>query len=393
MQELAGRILRRVGGSSAVRAALGRRTVDREDLGRATADGAADADWTMRWTGDPQTLTYSEPATPAPYPEKIDRRTSESFRLPAPFLAEFTDAHLVGRRGLTMAADGRYVTEASALGNTELLVQNLAVTVADGHAPVRRTPRRRLDCAVSLAGSWNFGYFHWTTDWLARLDAVRRYEADSGAEPSVLLPPDVTPWMLQSLDAAGVPEERRVHWSGERIGVDRLLVPSVRRVVHDDEPRDVDVLDPDALDWLRATMRANTADVDPPDDVTSRIYVSRADADARRVRNESALMDALSKYGFTRVVPSRLTVPEQVATFRDADVVVGPHGAGLTNALYADDATLLEFFGDRVATCYLTLTENLPVTYGLLEADPRGTDMVVSPTAVVDALASMGVDP
>ena len=55
--------------------------------------------------------------------------------------------------------------------------------------------------------------------------------------------------------------------------------------------------------------------------------------------NEAALCEALHARGFEIVVASRLSYAEQVRAFASANLLVSPHGAGLTNLLYTPLAT------------------------------------------------------
>ena len=77
-----------------------------------------------------------------------------------------------------------------------------------------------------------------------------------------------------------------------------------------------------------------------------RVYVSRRRAGTRRLQNEHALAGALADtLGFEVVENEDLTLREQVRRFRDVTVVVGPHGAGLANLLFArKPRALIEFF-------------------------------------------------
>jgi capsular polysaccharide biosynthesis protein len=70
-----------------------------------------------------------------------------------------------------------------------------------------------------------------------------------------------------------------------------------------------------------------------PQAKTERLYITRRDSRRRRVLNEEALMDLLSHYGFKLVELGRLPFREQVELFHRAEIVVGPHGAGL-NVLF-----------------------------------------------------------
>lgn len=70
-----------------------------------------------------------------------------------------------------------------------------------------------------------------------------------------------------------------------------------------------------------------------------RIYVSRAKVARRRVTNEGELTAALADAGFATVCLEELTWADQIAAFRAARVVVGPHGAGLANLVFCAPET------------------------------------------------------
>jgi capsular polysaccharide biosynthesis protein len=74
-----------------------------------------------------------------------------------------------------------------------------------------------------------------------------------------------------------------------------------------------------------------------------RVYLSRKDAMMRRVLNEPAVEALLQAHGFETVQTERLSVFEQVALFSNAEIIAGPHGAGLTNAVFADAPHIIEF--------------------------------------------------
>jgi len=66
-----------------------------------------------------------------------------------------------------------------------------------------------------------------------------------------------------------------------------------------------------------------------------RLYVSRRGLAMRVMVNEVALEAALIRRGFQIVRPERMSVADQINLFGQAEVIVGPTGAGLTNALFA----------------------------------------------------------
>jgi hypothetical protein len=66
-----------------------------------------------------------------------------------------------------------------------------------------------------------------------------------------------------------------------------------------------------------------------------------------------------------------------VRLFRQADAVVAPHGAGLINAIYGTDLSILELFGNYINGCYYTMAESLGFNYGCLTCESIGSSMRV----------------
>lgn len=88
-----------------------------------------------------------------------------------------------------------------------------------------------------------------------------------------------------------------------------------------------------------------------------RLYVSRADVPARQVVNEREVLAVLEPHGFERIVPGEMPYEEQLAAFRQASHVIGPHGAALTHLLLCPpDAQVLEMFHPLYGTFAFALT-------------------------------------
>jgi hypothetical protein len=78
-------------------------------------------------------------------------------------------------------------------------------------------------------------------------------------------------------------------------------------------------------------LGALSAAIPVPPGEARRLYISRGDATRRRVLNEPELIEALEKRGFVAVQLSKLPVAEQIGLFRGAEILVGPHGMGMTH--------------------------------------------------------------
>ena len=96
-----------------------------------------------------------------------------------------------------------------------------------------------------------------------------------------------------------------------------------------------------------------------------RIYISRGDVKKRRVGNELEIVEFLSKKGFNKVVLDGLSIEKQAKIFNSAKVIVAPHGAALSNLVFAKKNTkIIEIFHpDYVNVCFWALSNCVDLDY------------------------------
>jgi capsular polysaccharide biosynthesis protein len=95
------------------------------------------------------------------------------------------------------------------------------------------------------------------------------------------------------------------------------------------------------------------------------IYLSRgASANNRMVENEQQILDeVLLPRGFRILNPAGLTVADQIAQFGAATAIVTPHGAGMTNVLFASPGCrVVEMFpsSEVLQPCYWRMAHAAP---------------------------------
>ena len=120
-----------------------------------------------------------------------------------------------------------------------------------------------------------------------------------------------------------------------------------------------------------------------------RVYVARNDAKIRRILNEDELVAPLRAAGFEVVCPGKLSHREQVRLFYEAAVVVGAHGAGLTNLLFMQPGgQVLELFpDDYVQSAYLWISKMRGLAYQPFVCEiSRGHQNFRVPGAQIDAV-------
>ncbi|HWE72365.1 MAG TPA: glycosyltransferase 61 family protein [Stellaceae bacterium] len=195
-----------------------------------------------------------------------------------------------------------YVRVSAANGGTILQLDAPRIEVSQG--------------AFLLGGSRN--YYHWMVDYFPRL---RMPEATQPLP--LLINDDLAPFQKDCFAQLRIPDERML----------RVPMPSIIQTTELVAPPiacSEQKLHPSAANWLRDIFSATGSAR-----ARSRIYVSRRDSVSRRVVNEDEIVAALGKLDFEVVVPGELSVPEQARRFAEAAVIVGPHGSGLTNIIFA----------------------------------------------------------
>ena len=176
----------------------------------------------------------------------------------------------------------------------------------------------RLEAAALWRG-WggSFNYGHYLLDALPALLALEEAGLLSGAPP---VSGPLQPWArdLLALAFPGLqPVESRAPW----IRVEKAVWSTAM---------DHNLHRPGPL-MLRLRERL----LGPPDGPPLRLYFSRRGLSGRILVNEAALEAALRSRGYRVVHPERLSIAEQVALARRAEVVVGASGAAMANALFA----------------------------------------------------------
>jgi capsular polysaccharide biosynthesis protein len=305
------------------------------------------------------------PLTPA---ETVPARTLQAERAPildgafaldpvaiAPRAVRLAGARLVTGDGVVVSPDGRLVLES---------------LLDDEHWRRRFNRPRRVRRARRVAGEhcslislWSENYFHWMIDCLPRFAVLESVGLD---HLPVIVPARPTAFHLASLRAVGVNPERTTPFLGEH---DHLLP---ERLIWASPPAPVNFPSPFVVDWLRRQFRSAAGIASPPPGASRRLLVSRGGV--RRLANEEELLRALEPLGFELVQPEQLTLPEQVRVFAEAQMIVGAHGAGLTNMVFSEPLPVLELFPpEHIAWHYYTLARAAGHDYWYAVGSDRGS--------------------
>lgn len=300
-------------------------------------------------------------------------RDGASFATSETFVTVVPNGRVLGHVGAVVTADNRLVSDVS-----------IAIALPDWRHPALMRARlpapRRIEGSAAVISSvlpWN--YWHWMIDVLPRIGLLER--AGFGGE-RLVVNADL-PFQKQTLAALGIGEERLIRVAHDaQIEVERLILPSL--------PEPFCTITPETIAFLRAHFLPAGEQPAP----NRLVYISRKDAARRRVLNEDELMRRLAPYGFEAVSLGDLSVIEQARLFASARLVVGPHGAGFTNMVFArSGAALLEIMPDYGHhPSFEMVTSLLGCGYGKIDyAGPRvpPDDQTVDIDAILRAVDTM----
>ena len=239
------------------------------------------------------------------------------YQFPDMHLVHVPDASIVGPHLFLLDAEGR-VVEGSLRGRKSLdrapfvRVENFLATIDDA-----ATRREITEEVTVVGGKASDAFFHWMVEIVPRL--VGLYLSEEATTRPIVMRPVRYRYQRETLDLLNL--------SPSFVREDIIKVSGAWFPSHTITAKGNGQISPDAVACLNAFADMFKL---PKPAKKRRLYISRSDAKKRKVRNESELIAALTADGFEVCRLASMSLKDQIAAFRSAEVVVGQHGAGLT---------------------------------------------------------------
>lgn len=285
-------------------------------------------------------------------------REEENHDSPDIFIAQLKNARVWGRNGAVITNDNCLLSDVS---------REFGGKSARDHSIFERlqlsVPYDLDGTAVVLSAAGGDGYFHWMLEVLPRLHLLSLAGISFDSIDSFIVNSYETSYQKETLALLGVPAEKII--TSDRfphIRAERLLVPSLPGITGNPPL------------WVCEFLRNQFLPAEKPAP-TKRIYIQRPqEIQRRRVVNEAQTLELLSQFGFEPVKFEVLSVSEQASIVASAEAIIGPHGAGLSNLVFANPKTkVLEVFNPSyVNVCFWALSDQVGADYYyLLSDDPK----------------------
>jgi hypothetical protein len=279
---------------------------------------------------------------PGPFPLTFRREKTFEHR----YLYVLRDVSVSPRSGLVWLQE-QYILEES-VGGLRRIVKGW-----DGvlHEPLR--PLGSLNIQRPVVSCPPTGYFHWLFE---RMPLVL-YALTHMPNAQVLALSASPTYLVSALELLLGPQafEERVVFCDRPVRIPFLIMPQAEVYSGFVHPADIAQVRSAFKSRLHTTKVA----------AKELIYISRRRTRTRPLSNERELEENLGAMGFQVVRCEELTFRDQVDVFSRARVLVAPHGAGLSNMVWADrPCSILEIFPySWINDCYARLAMTLGFNY------------------------------
>ncbi len=206
-----------------------------------------------------------------------------------------------------------------------------------------------------LAGLSNSVYFHWMLDVLPRLELLKKSNLDLD-KIDYFIVDNRFHFQQETLQLLGIPENQQINIHKlHHIQATELIVPSF--------PGCVAWMPKWTCDFLKQHFLTPGFISNSPS--FKRIYITRNSAKSRRILNEDELLKILEPFGVESVQLESMSVLEQAALFSQAELIIAPHGSGLTNLVFCQPGTkVIELFSPNyVYHCYWWISNLVELDY------------------------------
>jgi capsular polysaccharide biosynthesis protein len=235
----------------------------------------------------------------------------------------------------------------------------------------RNNPKRsKLDEFFWITDDWSCWYFHWLCDVLPKLYVIsmkfkgsnillsEEYKKLEFAEQSLQVFNDVHISYVADKEATTVPYLRLISPIAPTGNFNEEIIHGIR------------------FKLLNA-LRANN-----PYDASQKIYekwvyISRAKSSRRRIVNEVAVLDTIKIFGYQITYMEDLPFWDQLELMQHSKILIGLHGAGLTNMLFMPTSSVvieIRIEQNRrnsfINNCYFALASAMRHKYYYLIARP-----------------------
>jgi capsular polysaccharide biosynthesis protein len=275
----------------------------------------------------------------------------QAYDYPETFVATLSGGR-VTNRGLIITPDQQFLKDVSTYFHNPSITTAAALSIEWKLEPLTEVDGKVAVLATDAADL----YYHWLFQLLPRHELMKLAGVDLSQIDYFYVNSQRSRFQRETLASLGIEPSRII--DGRKVPylkARELIVPSV--------PLAGGCFRPWIIDFLRNRfLPKNWREIGPSG---RRLYISRGLAGYRRVLNEDDVVNFLKKRGFEVAAMETMSVQEQASVMASCDVVVAPHGGGMSNLIFCSPGTkIVEIYSpELVATYFWKLSNQLSLDY------------------------------
>jgi hypothetical protein len=328
---------------------------------------------------DEENIEFEKPILTNQYPSKIEKQIGDH-TINKPFVCELSDSYIFGKDAIALSSGGKYILE-NDRGNKKFISRSL----------IRNLPFRpqigtikKMDTAASLVGHCSDGFYHWIIDYLPKIQGIRKYEDETDTNVKLIIRPNPPEYVKSSLKLLDY-WDQTIEWQHNKAKIKDMIIPTAahKPIYLTRHNKRRYIASPTQIDWTSTQIKENINNSYKGKD-SKYIYISRNDARNRRVINEEEILKSLPEE-FESYILSELDFERQVELFSNAEFIISPHGAGLTNLIWGSNMKVIELWGvldDRAH--FFRISEYFNHTYSCLKCNTINDNLIVDNKKLID---------
>ena len=280
------------------------------------------------------------------------------------------------RYGIHLTSRFKIIIENSGCQHISIALQSLFACLYYRGRTVRNLDKKSLKFCVSFAGEWTSNYFHWVSDWLTRFNYIYADKEMLQHRITLIAPAELKSFQLEYLREL-LPSRWTIYKPDrhEILHVERLAIYSVPTKQNIHLPNSYQF---DSTAYIPASYEIVNEKFKNIITTESRefiLLIQRESQDSRQINNSEVLIKTLRSEFPNQIVVTAyleyLPLKVQIGLFKRADVIVGAHGAGLTNIIFCESCKIIEIVPRSARTAYNPLAYHFNNQYSLVvgEAD------------------------
>ena len=265
----------------------------------------------------------------------------KKFELSKPFILYLKNATLIGKSSNPVVLDNKLNIILESINNHHRYLyysESLYKIFTFKFFKTKKIDYLNLK-VVNFIGTISDNKFHWLTEYLPRI--LYFYENKSITSYHFLLSSHGYEFQRNLLNLFGVKNDKIIIWNKLTVRVNEVIIPSLRFDYH----KSYKIFSQKTLSSFKKIISEKYKYL--PKTKYKKIYIKRQN-NKRPIANEDDLILQLKKNKFAIIILENLSESKIVNYFRDAEIVIGMHGAGLTNIIFSENIKIIEFLPNYI---------------------------------------------